>query len=85
MRDTATAPRRTSVCPRTFRRRISGAPGRRLSAVVAFTLGSAGLLPATGHADSPIMATNSWFRYILPRVPAGGYMTLQNTSNQAVV
>lgn len=69
---------------RAFRRRVAGARRCRLSAAVAFTLGSAVPLAQAGHAAGPVTITDSWFRYILPQVPAGGYMTLRNASDRAV-
>lgn len=74
MRDTATVRRPNSDRLRAISR----------CTFAAFTLGSAVLLTPAGYANSPITVTNSWFRYILPQVPAGGYMTLRNASDRAV-
>ncbi len=48
----------------------------------AATLGLALLAPAATLAGSPITVTAPWFRYLLPQIPAGGYMTLHNGSDQ---
>lgn len=85
MRDTANL-RRTSGPSCAFEKRISAMPGCRLGVVAALALGSTILLsPATSHADSPVTVTRPWFRYIMPQVPAGGYMTVKNSSAHAVV
>lgn len=34
---------------------------------------------------SPITVSNPWFRFLLPTLPAGGYMTLRNPSGQPAV
>lgn len=39
-------------------------------------------LSSARGATPPVTATHAWFRYILPQVPAGGYVTLQNASAQ---
>ncbi len=57
----------------------------RLTVLAALALGSSLILPPAGRADPPVTAMNSWFRYIMPQVPAGGYMTLKNTSSQPMV
>lgn len=51
----------------------------------ALAIGSIFLLPGTGLAALPITITNAWFRYLMPEIPAGGYMTLKNTSSEPVV
>lgn len=62
------------------------AVGRQaLAAGAALALGSAVLLPSAGHAGPPVTVTNAWFRYLLPQVPAGGYMTLKNASAQPLI
>lgn len=33
----------------------------------------------------PVTVSNGWFRYLLSRIPAGGYMTLKNASDKTVV
>ncbi|MGH7101247.1 MAG: copper chaperone PCu(A)C [Acetobacteraceae bacterium] len=50
--------------------------------LAALAIASVVLLPRTSLAASPVTATNPWFRYIMPEVPAGGYMTLNNASAQ---
>lgn len=50
--------------------------------LAALALASVVLLPRTSLAASPLTITNPWFRYIMPEVPAGGYMTLNNASSQ---
>lgn len=34
--------------------------------------------PASAQASANVSATNPWMRYLLPNVPAGGYLTLHN-------
>jgi periplasmic copper chaperone A len=58
---------------------------RRFPSLLASALGLALLLPATGHAAPPVTVSQPWFRYLLPQVPAGGYMTLTNSSDQPAV
>jgi copper(I)-binding protein len=36
-------------------------------------------------ATAPITAHNAWFRYLLPQIPAGGFVTLDNASAQPIV
>jgi hypothetical protein len=36
-------------------------------------------------ASNPITVTRAWFRYLLPQIPAGGFMTLHNTSDTPIV
>lgn len=36
-------------------------------------------------AANPVVVSHPWFRYLLPQIPAGGFMTLQNPSDQPVV
>ncbi len=80
------------ILPRTTSGRLpacqSCIPRRRRCAVTvlaALALGSSLILPRAGRADPPVTVLNSWFRYIIPQVPAGGYMTLKNTSSQPMV
>ncbi len=42
------------------------------------------LILAAAAANSPISVEQPWFRYIVPQVPAGGYMTLRNASSSPV-
>lgn len=57
----------------------------RLFATAAAILGLVFLTSGTGFAAPPITVSQPWFRYLLPQVPAGGYMTLANASNQPLV
>jgi copper(I)-binding protein len=42
-------------------------------------------LPAFAPAASPkVTATRTWMRYLLPNLPAAGYMTLRNSSDADV-
>jgi copper(I)-binding protein len=43
------------------------------------------MLPVIAFAADPVTVSNPWFRYIVPNVPAGGYMTLQNQSSSPAV
>lgn len=45
----------------------------------------AALILAAATATSPISIEQPWFRYIVPQVPAGGYMTLHNASAASVM
>lgn len=54
-------------------------------AVRAATLGLGLLAPVSSFAASPITVSAPWFRYLLPQIPAGGYMTLHNASDQPAV
>lgn len=36
-------------------------------------------------AGNPIIVSHPWFRYLLPQIPAGGFMTLRNTSGTPIV
>jgi len=41
---------------------------------------------AWGQAATPaVTVTKPWMRYLLPSLPAAGYMTLNNSGNQAAV
>lgn len=57
----------------------------KLTVLAALALGFSFILPPASRADSLVTVMNSWFRYIIPQVPAGGYMTLKNTSSQDMV
>jgi periplasmic copper chaperone A len=68
--------------------RAASARGPR--AASARALGAAALLlavlaPESALAASPITVSAPWFRYLLPEIPAGGYMTLHNASDQPAV
>lgn len=41
--------------------------------------------PSWASAASSITVSNPWFRYLLPQVPAGGFMTLHNASAKPAV
>jgi len=43
------------------------------------------VVPVFSFAASPVTVTQPWFRYLLAEVPAGGYMTLHNASDQPAV
>ncbi len=53
--------------------------------MLAAALGLALLAPASALAASPITVSAPWFRYLLAQIPAGGYMTLHNTSDQPAI
>jgi len=55
------------------------------AALRAATLSFGLLAPAVSVAASPITVNAPWFRYLLPQIPAGGYMTLHNASDQPAV
>lgn len=44
-------------------------------------------VPVLGHAASPLDVTASkpWIRYLLPNIPAGGYVVLNNTGDADAV
>lgn len=65
---------------RTPRRRS----GRR-SVLAALALAGFFILPQAGRAEPLVTVANAWFRYMLPELPAGGYMTLSNHSSQPMV
>lgn len=46
---------------------------------------AAGLPAAFAAQTGPITANGAWFRYLLPQIPAGGFMTLHNISAHPVV
>lgn len=46
------------------------------SMVVALSIGVA--------SAAPVTVKTPWFRYLLPTVPAGGYMTLSNTTDKPI-
>jgi len=43
------------------------------------------LVPGIACAGSPLTVTKPWMRYLLPSVPAAGYMVLQNDGSFDVV
>jgi copper(I)-binding protein len=44
------------------------------------------MLPAAGRAASPdVTVTKPWMRYLLPSLPAAGYLTLHNAGNTEAV
>ena len=47
-------------------------------------LGALAWLTGAAAPAPNIAVANPWFRLITPRVPAGGYMTLRNTSRRTV-
>ncbi len=63
---------------------------RRLPAPLAAmgalaVLGLALLVPRPALAEDAVTVDGAWFRYLLPQVPAGGYMTLHNGGDQPAV
>jgi copper(I)-binding protein len=43
-------------------------------------------LPAMASAaGNPVTVLHPWFRYLLPQIPAGGFMTLHNASDKPIV
>lgn len=69
MRSTLRAPRRVH-----WRGLITGA-------ALALTAWSG---PVAAHAASTINVEHGWFRFLLPSIPAGGYMTLHNPTSHPV-
>lgn len=68
-------------------RRAHG-PARRLrafGALAVLLLAPCLILPPTAGAAPDVTVTKAWFRYLLPGLPAGGYMTLSNHSSEAIV
>jgi len=43
------------------------------------------LIPGLAMADGPLTVAKPWMRYLLPSVPAAGYMVLRNDSGSDVV
>lgn len=78
---TRPTPGRLPVSDRCRSRRRSCRP----ALVATLALGSFFLLSATGLAAAPITVTHPWFRYIMPEVPAGGYMTLTNATSRSLI
>lgn len=46
---------------------------------------AAAFCPALAFAANPIVVTHPWFRYLLPQIPAGAFMTLHNPSDKPIV
>jgi copper(I)-binding protein len=65
---------------------MTASPSRRgaLTAALAL-LGLALLLPWPAAAEGAVTVDGAWFRYLLPQVPAGGYMTLHNGGDRPAV
>ena len=61
------------------------AQSRLHRAMLAVCLSSSLLLPITARANDAVQAQSPWFRYLLPTTPAGGYVTLRNTSGSPSV
>ena len=36
-------------------------------------------------AANPVVVSHPWFRYLLPQIPAGGFMVLHNPSDEPIV
>ena len=36
-------------------------------------------------ASNPVIVSHPWFRYLLPQIPAGGFMNLHNPSGKPIV
>jgi len=56
-------------------------PVRTAPGFLAFLL----LLPGLAAAQQTVTIEKPWMRYLLPNIPAAGYMTLQNTGSAPVV
>lgn len=49
-------------------------------------VGALAMLPLPGQAANPaVTVTKPWMRYLLPSLPAAGYMTLHNSGNADAV
>ena len=47
---------------------------------------AAAFIPAMAlGASNPVTVSDAWFRYLLPQIPAGGFMTLHNPSDHPIV
>jgi copper(I)-binding protein len=47
---------------------------------------AAAFVPAvTFAAANPVVVKHPWFRYLLPQIPAGGFMTLHNPDDRPLV
>ena len=56
-------------------------PSRRtaMRPLAALTLGLVLLAPALARAGEAVQVQAPWFRFLLASIPAGGYLTLENT------
>jgi copper(I)-binding protein len=70
-------PRRASAAGRGYVRSLPGA-----LAVAALLAGSQGV---QARPETQVTAADAWFRYIVPEVPAGGYLTLLNRGTAPAV
>lgn len=52
---------------------------------VAVVAGLVALAPGAAFAAQPVHVGSPWFRFLLPSIPAAGYMRLENTADHAVV
>jgi hypothetical protein len=43
------------------------------------------IIPTAASAAEPVTVSGPWFRYIIPNIPAGGYMTLESHSSSPAV
>jgi copper(I)-binding protein len=50
----------------------------------AISIAIAGLFLATAAEAADVQISDSWFRYLTPQVPAGGYFTLKNTGKSEI-
>ena len=57
---------------------------RRLIAGAALAVAACGS-PVAAWAGSTVSVQHPWFRFLLPSIPAGGYMTLHNPTDQPAV
>jgi copper(I)-binding protein len=49
-------------------------------------IAAAGIAPMMALAgQAPVMVSHPWFRYLLPQIPAGGFMTLKNNTAQPII
>lgn len=46
---------------------------------------AAALFPAFAFAGGSVTVSHPWFRYLLPQVPAGGYLVLRNASGTPAI
>jgi len=53
---------------------------------ILLLLAALSLLPATALANDPALsADHAWFRYLLPQIPAAGYLSLHNAGDAPMV
>lgn len=59
----------------------------RIAGGIAATLmaGLIALAPSAAFAKQPISVGGPWFRFLLPSIPAGGYMRLDNGTDHTVL